>query len=159
MRMRRGFDGWVRSIFGSSICKINSCVAWPLPLTRHIFLFGISRREWLEGKNPSWAELGMFMGLCRGQKGDGIRELQVYKLKTGAHASLPKMVLVPEWHFRGCWWEESPGRKRAGVGSPQGHVRDSLVPCSQQSLAPLPQLPPCCGSKSLMKLELLESVN
>ena len=47
---------------------------------------------------------------------------------------------------------------RQGVGSsPQGHVRDSLVPCSQQSLAPLSQLP-FAVSKSLMKLELLESV-
>ena len=104
--------------------------------------------------SQSW---GCLWACAEGKKEMG-SELQVYKLKTGACAPC----------LRWCWRRKcilrAANERRAwegrgqGVGSrPQGHVRDSLVPCSRQSLAPLSQLP-FAVSKSLMKLELLESV-
>ena len=85
-------------------------------------------------------------------------ELQVYKLKTGACAPCLRWCWRRKCIFSAADERRAREGKGQGVGSsPQGRVRDSLVPCSRQSLAPLSQLP-LAVSKSLMKLELLESV-
>ena len=85
-------------------------------------------------------------------------ELQVYKLKTGACAPCLRWCWRRKCIFSAADERRPREGKGQGVGSsPQGRVRDSLVPCSRQSLAPLSQLP-LAVSKGLMKLELLESV-